>query len=93
MTKIYTLRSPIRVYSFQPLQNKAEGFALCYQAEEDLVEFEDCGPGDKGTEAGVFGKQGLVELGVRHQPLEQGQQRGGRIGHCQPEKIRDAYLL
>ena len=36
--------------------------ALCNQAKENLVEFEGCSACDKGTEAGVFGKQGLAEL-------------------------------
>ena len=62
--------------------------ALCNQAEEDLVEFEGWGECDKGTEAGVFGREGLSRaLGVRHRRPQQGLRGGGREGG-QPEKIQ-----
>ena len=66
--------------------------ALYNQAKEDLVEFEGCRPCDKGTEAGVFGIEGLSRaLGVRHQRPQQGLRGGGRKGG-QPEKIQYYYL-
>ena len=53
--------------------------ALCSQAKKDLVEFEGWGECDKGTEAGVFGREGLSRaLGVRHRRPQQGLQGGGR---------------
>ena len=48
------------VFNYFRIRQKVS--ALCNQAEEDLVEFEGCRPGDKGTEVGVFGKKGLAEL-------------------------------
>ena len=59
MTNVYILRSQKPVYSLQPLQSKAEGSALYNQAEVDLEVDEICGSCDKGTEAGVFGREGL----------------------------------
>ena len=65
--------------------------ALCIQAKEDLVEFEGCSTCDKGTEAGVFGREGLSRaLGVRHRRPQQGLRGGGREGG-RPEKTRN-YL-
>ena len=66
MTKIHIHRSrPIlqlesTVFNYFRIRQKVS--ALCNQAKEDLVEYEDCRPGDKGTEASVFGREGLSEL-------------------------------
>ena len=70
-------------YSFRVRQKVS---ALCNQAKVDLEEEEGCGTCDKGTETGVYGIEGLCRAqGVRHQRLQQGLQRGGRVG-CQPER-------
>ena len=54
----------------------------------DLEEEEGCGECDKGTEAGVFGREGLSRaLGVRHPRQQRGLRLGGREGG-QPEKIQ-----
>ena len=58
----------------------------------DLEEVEGCGKCDKGSEAGVFGIEGLSRaLGVRHRRPQQGLRGGGREGG-QPEKIQYIYL-
>ena len=91
MTNIYTLRLPLRAYNRQLLQSKAEDSALCNQAEVDLEEDEYCSLCDKGTEAGVFGREGLSRaLGVRHRRPQQGLRGGGREGG-QPKKIQYYY--
>ena len=66
--------------------------ALCNQAKVDLEEEEGCSTCDKGTETGVYGIEGLCRAqGVRHQRLQQGLQRGGRVGG-QPERSSSIYL-
>ena len=65
--------------------------ALCNQAKEDLEELEGRSTSDKGTEASVFGREGLSRaLGVRHWRPQQGLRGGGREG-SQPEKIQYYY--
>ena len=64
---------------------------LCNQAKVDLEEEEGRGTCDKGTETGVYGIEGLCRAqGVRHQRLQQGLQRGGRVG-SQPERSSSIY--
>ena len=89
MIKSYILRSQKPRYSLQLLQSKAEGICTVGpRPEVDLEEEEGCGERDKGTEAGVFGREGLSRaLGVRHRRPQQGLRGGGREG-SQPEKIR-----
>ena len=76
-------------YFYRERQSVSE---LCNQAKEDLVEEAGRGTCDKGTETGVYGIEGLCRAqGVRHQRLQQGLQRGGRVG-CQPERSSPIYL-
>ena len=82
MIKLCILRSRKPRYSLQLHQSKAEGVcSVSARPEVDLEEEEGCGSCDKGTEAGVFGKEGLSRaLGVRHPRQQQGQGQGGRKG-------------
>ena len=58
----------------------------------DLEEEEGCSTCDKGTEAGVYGIEGLSRAqGVRHQRLRGGLQQGGREG-SQPRDPVPFYL-
>ena len=92
MTKTYILRShKSETASIDFFRVRQKVSALCYQAKEDLEESVGCCMGDKGMEAGVFGREGLSRaLGVRHPRQQQGLRLGGCEGG-QPEKIRD-YL-
>ena len=88
MTKVYILRSPIRVYNCELLQSKAEGICTVQPGRGGPGEVRGLPNGDKGTEAGVFGIEGLSRaLGVRHPRQQQGLCLGGREGG-QPEKIQ-----